>query len=208
MIFVIFNFNFQANAIALPLATDVEVQLNITTSTEDFLIQNQRQYDENIARMEERLTLLRLNFESELRTIITQREFLLVILKEVDQKLYPLRFLDDLNKHCVQKYEGNIPITKTVNDTIANCETNALKQFNSFAYAPTLTKTTLNTYYTNTLVTVLNNCKKTHPNFESQNYTNCVTKAVILNLFYISLYSTLTFIYLLPQRLVMLMPIP
>lgn len=154
------------------------MNLNITSPTDDYVRQNQRQYAANIAWMDMRLADFKACYERELGVLTNQQILLIPKLQEVDNKLYPLEVLDDFHKHCVQKYSWKLAAPSSTQLTITNCVQTAINSFYSYSNQPTNYRNTLNNYYNINLVNALNLCKKNNP-IQTQNYTNCAIQAVI-----------------------------
>ncbi|XP_037948456.1 uncharacterized protein LOC119679933 [Teleopsis dalmanni] len=165
-----------ANSQAVSVLVASEQNLTTTTRAEDYVIQNQRQYAANILSYESQLAEFKLSYQQQLNAIAVQTTLVEDKLSEVEEKLNPLELLDDLSKHCVQKYRIKIAKIATVKASLASCAATASNVMASLVAPAETTMRNLINYYAQ-LNTNLNACKQKFENLVV-NYTLCVTPLI------------------------------
>lgn len=158
-------------------AGGVQSATNITAYMEDFLRQNQLQYDLVLVDYETKLANFRSNYAGELRAIDVQKDLLQVKLEEASGRLRPIELIDTWHKQCVQNYSASIPTIATVRATLTTCKTSAEQQLNGYLVNCQNTYNSLKNYYNNNFKTMISNCEKNNP-ISQLNYSICVTNAV------------------------------
>ncbi|KAH8415866.1 hypothetical protein KR222_002308, partial [Zaprionus bogoriensis] len=155
----------------------VQSASNVTVYMEDYIRQNQLQYDAKLKEYESQLANFRETYARELRAIDVQADQLQVKLEEAAGRLRPIELIDSWHKQCVQNYSANIPLIVTVRNAMTACSTTAQNNLNSILVNCQNTYTNLKSYYNNNLKTMLSNCEKQNP-ISQLNYTICVTNVI------------------------------
>lgn len=158
-------------------ASGVQSASNVSAYMEDFLRQNQLQYDLVLKDYETKMANFRTNYAGELRAIDVQKELLVVKLEEASGRLRPIELIDTWHKQCVQNYSASIPTIASVRTTLTACKTAAENQLNGYLTNCQNTYNSLKSYYNNNFKTMINNCEKNNP-ISQLNYSICVTNSV------------------------------
>lgn len=158
---------------------------NVTTKTEDYILENRRQYNATLQSYLDEINAIKKNLDDELLVLDKQKAALLNSIQETNEKLNPLEVLSLPTKHCVQKYRAELPYANIVKNKIENCITNARSYATNIVISPNNYYNSLNSYYNNDLRSNLNTCAKSHAN-PSLNYTLCVTTVVSGRRYYAS----------------------
>lgn len=145
-----------------------------------YVRQNQRQYVDNIVRMDAQFAAVKSGHSRALDTIAMQKELVMTKLRAADDKFYVLEPLDNLSKYCLQKYTYSytekIGTPSSVELKLTNCDTG------NFNYHAGSSRNALNNYYNVNLVNALNLCNKNNP-YQSKNYTSCALQEVFKIIF-------------------------
>ncbi|XP_022224768.2 uncharacterized protein LOC111075642 [Drosophila obscura] len=145
----------------------------VTKSLEDYLGQNQRQYDARVRQYEQDLANFRTLFSKRQELIDLQADFLQLKLEEAAVRIDPLGLIDPWHRQCVQNYSGSIPTIATARSGVTKCRAT----INGVLNNAESTYNTLKNYYNVNLKNSLSDCVKNFPNAQL-NYTLCVTKAI------------------------------
>ncbi|XP_017051034.1 uncharacterized protein LOC108094772 [Drosophila ficusphila] len=161
-------------AITLALLSLVAGQAtNISQSMDNYILQNQRQYDAKIRQMDDELANFRTLFAKRIEAVNLQADLVQLKLEEATARLDPITLINSWSKQCVQNYSATIPTVIVARASITKCAESISGVLNS----PESTYNTLNNYYKNNLKNSLAQCLKQHPK-SLFNYTLCVTKVI------------------------------
>lgn len=129
--------------------------------------------------LEESLANFKTNFYARLDVIAFNIELLEAKLEEVDNKLNPLVLLDDINDYCVHKYRAKLPQIAQLTTKLKECTLKGNNAYSGLVSAVETTVRNLKNYYTSTLTSAVNDCRKKHAgHFTETNYTQCISTAV------------------------------
>ncbi|KAL7737166.1 hypothetical protein ACLKA6_005364 [Drosophila palustris] len=150
---------------------------NVTVHMEDYIRQNNRQYEAKLKKYEDEMATFRDTYGRELRAISVQADQLQIKLEEATERLRPLELIDSWHKQCVQNYTASIPTIATMRTALTSCSTGAQNNLNSHLQNSVNTYNTLKNYYASNVKALFNDCEKRHP-ASQQNYTDCITAAI------------------------------
>ncbi|SPP74242.1 uncharacterized protein LOC117579271 [Drosophila guanche] len=145
----------------------------VANSLDDYIDQNQRQYEAQIRKYEEALANFRTLFSKRQQVIDVQADLLQQKLEEAFVRINPLSLIDPWHKQCVQNYSSSIPTIATVRSRVASCQATISTALNSADSV----YNTLKKYYNTNLKNSLADCVKKFPSAQL-NYTVCVTKVI------------------------------
>uniref|UniRef100_A0A6P4FGM1 Uncharacterized protein LOC108051838 n=1 Tax=Drosophila rhopaloa TaxID=1041015 RepID=A0A6P4FGM1_DRORH len=166
--------SFSVVAISLVLLSLSAVQANnVSESMDNYILQNQRQYDAKLKLLEDQLANFRTLFAKRIEALNMQADSMQFKLEEAAARLDPITLIDPWSKQCVQNYSVAIPTIASARSSIIKCAEN----LNGVLNSPESTYNSLNSYYKNNLKNALNQCVKLHPNAHF-NYTLCVSKVI------------------------------
>ncbi|EDW71422.1 uncharacterized protein [Drosophila virilis] len=149
----------------------------VSAHMEDYIAQNQRQYDAKLKNWEDELALFRKTFTSELRAINVHADQLEVKLEEAKARLNPIELIDSWHKHCVQNYSATIPLIANVRSALNGCFNTANSNLNSILTNAQNSFNSLKNFYNSNLKTLLSDCEKRNPKSQ-MNYTICVENVI------------------------------
>ncbi|XP_064535928.1 uncharacterized protein LOC135426631 [Drosophila montana] len=149
----------------------------VTVHMEDYIAQNQRQYDAKLKMWEDELAIFRKTYTSELRSIAVHADQLEAKLEETKARLNPIELIDSWHKQCVQNYSATIPLIANVRTALSSCANTAQSNLNGILTNSQNTFNNLKNFYNSNLKTLLSDCVKRNPNSQL-NYTICVMSAI------------------------------
>jgi len=147
---------------------------------EDYIRQNQRQYEARLKKYEDEMATFRETYGRELRAISVQADQLQLKLEEATERLRPLELIDSWHKQCVQNYSASLPTIVAMRTALTACSTGAQNTLNSHLQNAVNTYNSLKSYHANNVKALFTDCEKRHP-ASQQNYTDCITAAVSKN---------------------------
>ncbi|BFG04197.1 uncharacterized protein DMAD_03220 [Drosophila madeirensis] len=163
-----------ATAISLVIVGLAAAQSStVANSLDDYIEQNQRQYDARIRQCEETLANFRTLFSKRQQLIDVQADLLQQKLEEASARINPLSLIDPWHRQCVQNYSSSIPTIATARSGVANCQAIISTILNNAESA----YNTLKKYYNTNLKNSLADCVKKFPSAQL-NYTLCVTNVI------------------------------
>ncbi|XP_016989585.2 uncharacterized protein LOC108051838 [Drosophila rhopaloa] len=166
--------SFSVVAISLVLLSLSAVQANnVSESMDNYILQNQRQYDAKLKLLEDQLANFRTLFAKRIEALNMQADSMQFKLEEAAARLDPITLIDPWSKQCVQNYSVAIPTIASARSSIIKCAEN----LNGVLNSPESTYNSLNSYYKNNLKNALAQCVRLHPNAHF-NYTLCVSKVI------------------------------
>ncbi|EDV98513.1 GH22629 [Drosophila grimshawi] len=144
---------------------------------EDYVRQNQRQYEAKLSQLEHDLATFRDVYARELGVIPVQADQLVIKLEEAKARLNPIELIDLWHKQCVQNYSASIPLAVTVRSALTTCSNTAQSNLNSILTNTQNTYNSLKSYYASNLKNSLVDCEKRN-SLSQLNYTICITTAM------------------------------
>ena len=152
-----------------------------TAKVDNYILQHQRQYEEQMKDLDKYLEDFRKKFDLRLEMIEYYDAIVDVKLRDMKDKLDPLEMLGDINDHCVEKYRGKIPADNTLKETLKTCIKKAKTAFASLVTSPENTLKNIRNHYNNNFANVIRDCKRKYEKDEIK-YHNCAANAVSFSL--------------------------
>ncbi|XP_034477928.1 uncharacterized protein LOC117784330 [Drosophila innubila] len=150
---------------------------NVTGHMEDYIRQNQRQYEARLKKYEDEMATFRETYGRELRAISVQADQLQLKLEEATERLRPLELIDSWHRQCVQNYSASLPTIVAMRTALTACSTGAQNNLNGHLQNSVNTYNSLKSYHANNVKALFTDCEKRHP-ASQQNYTDCITTAI------------------------------
>ena len=152
-----------------------------TAKVDNYILQHQRQYEEQMKDLDKYLEDFRKKFDLRLEMIEYYDAIVDVKLRDMKDKLDPLEMLGDINDHCVEKYRGKIPADNTLKETLKTCIKKAKTAFASLFTSPENTLKNIRNHYNNNFANAIRDCKRKYEKDEIK-YHNCAANAVSFSL--------------------------
>lgn len=148
-----------------------------TAKVDNYILQHQRQFEEQMRTLDKYLEDFRKKFELRLEMIEYYDAVVDVKLRDLKDKLDPMEMLGDVNDVCVEKYRGKIPADNVLKVNLKTCINKANTAFSSLLNNPENTLKNIRNHYNNQFTNSLKECKRKHEKDENK-YKTCAATAV------------------------------
>ncbi|KAI8119717.1 hypothetical protein FF38_14003 [Lucilia cuprina] len=148
-----------------------------TAKVDNYILQHQRQFEEQMRTLDKYLEDFRKKFELRLEVIEYYDAVMDVKLRDMKDKLDPMEMLGDVNDVCVEKYRGKIPADNVLKVNLKTCINKANTAFSSVLNNAENTLKNLRNHYNNPFNNSLKDCRRKFEKDETK-YKNCASMAI------------------------------